>query len=73
MNLTDLLQIIITEKITGKSDIEISGIQFDSRLLRPAIYLWLHAVPLPMDTNLFPWLPFKKGQQPFFVNNCHKS
>ena len=33
MNLTDLLQNIITEKITGKSDIEISGIQFDSRLV----------------------------------------
>ncbi|HPS10148.1 MAG TPA: UDP-N-acetylmuramoyl-L-alanyl-D-glutamate--2,6-diaminopimelate ligase, partial [Paludibacteraceae bacterium] len=33
MNLTDLLQNIITEKITGKSDIEISGIQFDSRMV----------------------------------------
>ena len=33
MNLTDLLQNIISEKITGNSDIEISGIQFDSRLV----------------------------------------
>jgi len=33
MNLTDLLQNIIVEKISGKSEIEISGIQFDSRLV----------------------------------------
>ncbi len=33
MNLVDLLQDIFIEQITGKSDIEITGIQFDSRLV----------------------------------------
>ncbi|MBP1664905.1 MAG: UDP-N-acetylmuramoylalanyl-D-glutamate--2,6-diaminopimelate ligase, partial [Bacteroidetes bacterium] len=33
MNLADLLQDIFIEQITGKSDIEITGIQFDSRLV----------------------------------------
>ncbi|HNX87466.1 MAG TPA: UDP-N-acetylmuramoyl-L-alanyl-D-glutamate--2,6-diaminopimelate ligase [Paludibacteraceae bacterium] len=33
MNLADLLQDIFIEQITGNSDIEITGIQFDSRLV----------------------------------------
>ena len=68
MKLSEVLKNIVILESVGKTDIEICGIQIDSRKIE-AGHLFIAVCGKPMVINISE-KPLLREQRPLYVNNC---